>query len=259
MDICIDSQDPLIFHASDVRVRQSMDIAMRLSVRAVIFHTNHIANFRLESYREGWLKKSGAYWRRLLAEYPALTVYLENMFDEEPELLRRLADDLSDGPRFGVCYDMAHAYLSQTPLTEWNQALLPFVRHLHINDNDKTQDTHRPVGSGSLPWDLYAQLFASCPSGQNPSVLIEVRSYEDLATSVSYLKEHHLILRDNKGKISPVPDQPFKTVLQVFPDILVFISQHARQNYHTAAHGLIGKCAFPVPAQKRCMPDGCIL
>ena len=73
------------------------------------------------------------------------------MFDEEPELLRRLADDLSDGPRFGVCYDMAHAYLSQTPLTEWNQALLPYVRHLHINDNDKTQDTHRPVGSGSLP------------------------------------------------------------------------------------------------------------
>ena len=93
MDICIDSQDPLIFHASDVRVRQSMDIAMRLSVRAVIFHTNHIANFRLESYLEGWLKKSGAYWRRLLAEYPALTVYLENMFDEEPELLRRLVAD----------------------------------------------------------------------------------------------------------------------------------------------------------------------
>ena len=61
-----------------------MDIAMRLSVRAVIFHTNHIADFRLESYREGWLKKSGAYWRRLLAEYPALTVYLENMFDEAP-------------------------------------------------------------------------------------------------------------------------------------------------------------------------------
>lgn len=107
-------------------------------------------------------------------------------------LLRRLADDLSDGPRFGACYDMAHSYLSQTPLTEWNQALLPYVRHLHINDNNKTQDTHRPVGSGSLPWNLYAQLFASCPSGQNPSVLIEVRSYEDLAASVSYLKEHHL-------------------------------------------------------------------
>lgn len=192
MDICIDSQNPLIFHASDVRVRQSMDIAMRLGVHAVIFHTNHIANFRLKSYREDWLKKNSAYWRRLLAEYPALTVYLENMFDEEPDLLRRLAEDLSDEPRFGVCYDMAHAYLSQTPLTDWNQALLPYVCHLHINDNDKTQDTHRPVGSGSLPWDLYAQLFASCPPGLKPSVLIEVRSYEDLAASVSYLKEHHL-------------------------------------------------------------------
>lgn len=63
MDICIDSQDPLIFHASDVRVRQSMDIAMRLGVHAVIFHTNHIANFRLKSYREDWLKKK----QRLLA------------------------------------------------------------------------------------------------------------------------------------------------------------------------------------------------
>ena len=114
------------------------------------------------------------------------------MFDEEPDLLRRLAEDFSDEPRFGVCYDMAHAYLSQTPLTDWNQALLPYVCHLHINDNDKMQDTHRPVGSGSLPWDLYAQLFASCPPGLKPSVLIEVRSYENLAASVSYLKEHHL-------------------------------------------------------------------
>lgn len=191
-DICIDSQDPLIFHASDVRVRQSMDIAMRLGRARRHFSHDHIANFRLKSYREDWLKKNSAYWRRLLAEYPALTVYLENMFDEEPDLLRRLAEDLSDEPRFGVCYDMAHAYLSQTPLTDWNQALLPYVCHLHINDNDKTQDTHRPVGSGSLPWDLYAQLFASCPPGLKPSVLIEVRSYEDLAASVSYLKEHHL-------------------------------------------------------------------
>lgn len=192
LDICVNSADSLIYAASDRRIHQSMDIAMQLGVKAVIFHTNHIPNFRLQSYRESWLNRNVSYWRALLEEYPKLMVYLENMFDEEPDLLCQLAEALADEPRFGVCYDFAHAYISHTPLPEWGAALAPYVRHLHINDNNKLEDTHHPVGAGSLPWEIYAGFFDLVPEEKKPSVLIEVRSYEDLMASVSYMETHKL-------------------------------------------------------------------
>lgn len=191
-DICVNSDDPLIFAASDRRVRQTMDIAKTLGVKAVIFHTNHIPNFRLASYRKNWLLRNESYWRSLLLDYPTLTVYLENMFDEEPDLLCRLAGSLSDEPRFGVCLDFAHAYLSHTDLSVWCDACRPYTRHLHINDNFKDADSHRPVGSGSLPWELYRDFISSFPDGEKPSVLIEVRGFTDLVTSVRYMEENGL-------------------------------------------------------------------
>ena len=192
LDVCVNSDDPMVFHASDYRIHQSMDIASKLGVKAVIFHTNHIPNFRLKSYRESWLSRNATYWRSLLAEYPHLQIYLENMFDEEPELLALLAEELKDEPRFGVCYDFAHAFISHTELSAWGDTLLPYTKHLHINDNDKEEDTHGPVGSGTLPWNVYRSFIDRFPADHRPSVLIEVRSFEDLSDSVRYMKEQKL-------------------------------------------------------------------
>ena len=64
-----------------------------------------------------------------------MEVYVENMFDDEPDLLLALAKELSDVPHFGVCLDFAHAYLSKNTTPGWNNALRPYTRHLHINDN----------------------------------------------------------------------------------------------------------------------------
>lgn len=192
LDICVNSDDPLIYQASDFRIHQSMDIAMELGVKAVIFHTNHIPNFRLQSYRTGWLERNIAYWSALLKEYPDLTIYIENMFDEEPDLLLKLAEHMKNEPRFGVCLDIAHAYIGQAPLTEWCHVLQPYTKHLHINDNNRLEDTHDPVGSCSLPWNVYQDFIQAMPLKRRPSVLIEVKSYDALLASVSYMKEHHL-------------------------------------------------------------------
>lgn len=192
LDICVHSDDASIYAASDRRIHQSMDIALRLGIKAVIFHTNFIPNFRLKSYRENWLNRNVAYWKTLLDEYPTLEVYLENMFDEEPDMLCMLAEALKDEPRFGVCYDFAHAYISHTPLSEWNHALSHYAKHLHINDNDKEEDSHHPVGSRSLPWEQYQEFINTIPEAKRPSVLIEVQNYENLMASVSYMEAHGL-------------------------------------------------------------------
>ena len=53
-------------------------------------------------------------------------------------------------------------------------------------------DTHHPIGTGALPWDVYRDFIAGIPVEKRPSVLIEVRGYDDLAASVGYLEQEHL-------------------------------------------------------------------
>ena len=184
-DITVGSSDPLIRNASDYRVRQSLDIASRMGLRGVVFHTNYLTDFKSVPYRDSWVESNTSYWDNICSEYPGVNVYLENMFDESPELLGRVADNLASRANFGVCLDIAHAFLSSVALTDWITVLSPHIRHLHINDNDKVQDLHLAVGAGKLDWSVLKteELFLS-----DPSVLIEVSGMEKLLESLKFLR-----------------------------------------------------------------------
>jgi len=189
-DICINSGDPKIFAVSDLRIHQSMEVAKRIGLKAVIFHTNYIVNFRLKSYINTWLTLNELYWRKILEEYPNQMVYIENMFDEAPEMITKLAERMKDEPRFAVCFDLAHARISGTPLQQWLESVKPYVAHIHINDNDGIEDLHRPVGSGVIDWKEFSRFGQKLE--KEPSILIEVRNFQDLEKSVQYMKEQKI-------------------------------------------------------------------
>ncbi len=189
-DICVNSSDSRIFQVSDSRVRQSMEIARKMGLRAVIFHTNYIVNFRLQGYLETWLMRNEEYWRRILRDYPQQDIFLENMFDDAPGLLGKLAAKMADEPRFSVCLDTAHAFISGSSLENWMKELKPYVSHVHMNDNDGKEDLHLAVGSGCFPWEDYNAWMNSFE--KKPSVLIEVGGFADLKKSVEYMQQHKL-------------------------------------------------------------------
>lgn len=93
LDICVNSEDPEIFAASDYRVHQCMDIAKRMNAKAVVFHTNYIVNFRLRTYIDSWINRNEEYWRRIINEYKDQYIYIENMFDDAPFMLAELAKE----------------------------------------------------------------------------------------------------------------------------------------------------------------------
>lgn len=190
LDITISSSDKRIREASFYRVRQSMEIAQELGVKAVIFHTNFIPNFHAESYEQDWVYRNETYWRKILETYPGVEIYMENMFDETPRLLSFLAERMKDEPRFGVCFDIAHANLSGLAQDSWRQALAPYIRHLHINDNEGHEDSHKAVGEGSILWEDYQELIKE--TAHVPSVLIEVNGMEALKKSVSYMEKKEM-------------------------------------------------------------------
>ncbi|MDO5425276.1 MAG: TIM barrel protein [Eubacteriales bacterium] len=181
LDITVHSSDAMIRRASDFRIRQACEIALRLQVKGMILHTNFIPNFYEKSYRDGWIDRNEAYFRALLADYPGLFVFMENMFDEEPDCLAALAKRMQ-GQRFGICLDLAHAHISKTAIADWHAACAPYIRHYHINDNHGLIDEHLPLGEGNIAWETV--LPALRPDA---SVLVEVNSLEKYRKSIEYL------------------------------------------------------------------------
>ena len=73
------------------------------------------------------------------------------------------------------------------------RALAPYIRHVHINDNDGVNDLHRPVGSGVIDWKQFRVLkekyFADA------TILIETSSIEEQKASLQYMEENAFICR----------------------------------------------------------------
>lgn len=192
-DIAVGSVDAKIRAVSQERVRQSVDICRRLGARAVVFHTNTIPNLNLPVYCDTWVDSNARFYAEVLEENPDIGIYVENMFDFAPELLRRLAERLARYENFGVCLDFAHACLSPTPLERWVEALHPYVRHCHINDCDGRADLHYPIGRGVLDIAGFFGLLKKYRI--DGTILLEVRGLENQRESLEYLRARGLLER----------------------------------------------------------------
>ena len=190
LDVTLHSIDDKIREVSELRVRQSMEIAKELGVRGVIFHTNMIANFKEATYMQNWVNTNAAFYKKILAEYPGIYVFVENMFDFDPDMLVKLAEKMKEEVYFGVCLDYAHATISKVAAKEWIKKLKTYIKHMHINDNDKKDDQHKALGQGEIDYKEY-----NCLMDENKlevSVLVEVNSVEDQEASLKYMKKEKL-------------------------------------------------------------------
>lgn len=187
-DVTVFSDDARIREVSDYRVEQSINIAEQLGAKAVIFHTNYMPNFRLETYRQNWVERNYEYWSEKLMQHKDLNIYMENMFDTDWRLLAALADRLKDKDNFGICFDYAHAHAfgDEKEIDDWAAGVAPYVKHIHVNDNDFKADLHLALGEGRIDWtrfrDHYNHMFPDA------SVLIEMRAEEKIRKSLDFMK-----------------------------------------------------------------------
>lgn len=192
-DVIVFSDDKLICAVADKRIRLSIDVARRAGAKAVVFHTNYEPALTAENYVENWISRNERYWSGILEEFPDVNIYLENMFDRSPDMLGRLSQRLAAYKNYGVCFDYAHAcsFGRETDISRWVGSLAPYVKHLHINDNDLKNDLHLAVGDGKIDWEAFAKdhekHFSEC------TVLIEVSGIDKQLRSVRYLEKTGLL------------------------------------------------------------------
>jgi len=188
LDVTVFSQDSKILEVSDCRVEQSIAIAREIGAGAIVFHTNYIANFKQKNYREDWLKTNVKYWSEKCHKYQDISIYIENMFDDDYELILKLAENMADVDNFGICFDYAHACVfgHVDKINEWCEKLGPYIRHVHINDNDFESDSHQQIGTGKIDWDSFKDNHKKYFQGA--SVLVEMNGIDKIKASLEYLK-----------------------------------------------------------------------
>lgn len=197
LDVTIHSRDPLIREASMLRVKQSMEIAKRMGVKGVVFHTGRLAGFRESVYLEYWKKTNMEFFTGLAQRYPGQQIYMENMFDEKPDILADFAESMRGVENFGICLDYAHAVISGCSGREWLETLAPYIRHMHINDNDLKNDLHQAVGSGSINWQEFDALVRKY--GVDAPVLVEVNGCDAQKKSLEYMKQYGIYPMEKEG------------------------------------------------------------
>lgn len=187
-DVLIFSYDKKIREISELRVRQSLDIARKIGAKGVVFHTNHNPDLTAEAYIRNWFDCNEKFWRGILDDYPDLEIYMENMFDTSPDMLAGMAERLSDKANFGVCFDYAHAVIYGSDIESWVTTLAPYVKHMHINDNDLKNDLHLAAGDGLINWECFKYHYETC-FGDVKTVLIETSSLENQRRSAEFLRQ----------------------------------------------------------------------
>lgn len=191
MDVTIFSTDDVIREHSEYRIRESLEIAKKLSAKAIIIHTNFVPNYEDNIYENGWITMNASFIKEVLREYPDISIYMENMFDMSPYRLGVLAKELKEEERFGICLDYAHASVfGKVDMEEWFATLSPYIKHMHINDNDLTHDSHQALGTGSIDYKRFFELYEKYT--KDATVLIEVRGMDKIKTSLDYLNKANI-------------------------------------------------------------------
>ena len=186
-DVTVFSSDSAIRRISIMRMEQSMEIAKRMGAKAVVFHTNVNPFLTDTGYINEAVEQTVAVLKRLLSQYPQIHIYTENMFEQNPLVLGKMSEQLGQVPNYGVCFDYAHASVSTTAVEEWLEQLNPYIKHVHVNDNDGKRDLHLAVGDGVTDWNLFCMYYHKY--FENCSLLIETADPVSQEKSVEFLRK----------------------------------------------------------------------
>lgn len=192
LDLRPGSMDPMILKASRERLKKAVEVAFYYQPVHAIAHVGYFSVDYDDFYKE-WLENSVETWeeisRHIGGEFP---LFLENVWEEEIEPLRDFWEYISVD-NLGFCLDVGHWFSfgkgkEKENLSQWLQNLAPYLRHLHLHDNDGLEDKHLGLGEGEIP---FSELFAGLELLElKPSFTLEPHTQEDFFASLQFIDQH---------------------------------------------------------------------
>jgi sugar phosphate isomerase/epimerase len=187
MDLAPGGLDETIRKATVQRLQQTLELVPLFGPRSVVFHAGYDAS-RYHAHREEWLSSSLATWEVLtkVAEDMGVVIHLENVYEQTPEMILALIEKMSS-EYLCFCLDMGHMNVfGEVPLSEWLDALGPYIKEVHLHDNDGLSDAHAPIGSGTVPFEELFQYLRN--KEMKPLVTLEPHEEATLWKSLESLE-----------------------------------------------------------------------
>lgn len=189
MDLRPGALDEKIRLASVNRLKQVFDLIPYFQPLKIVCHPSFDKLYYV-SCDEEWLEASTATWLTLIAliEGEAKTqIALENVYEWEPSILRRLFERL-DSDRICFCFDTGHFNVfARSELKVWFDELGKYLGHLHLHDNYGGKDEHLPVGRGTFPFSEFFQKLREIKA--EPTITLEAHAEDNLWESLTNIKK----------------------------------------------------------------------
>jgi len=192
MDLRPGALDDKIRQTSLDRIKEVLDLAPNFHPLKIVCHPAFDDRYYVDC-DDLWLESSIKTWTELiaLAKDAKTIIALENVYEKDPHILRRLFDALSS---FSICFclDTGHFNVfSYSPLNIWLQELGKYLGHLHLHDNRGKTDEHLPVGCGTFP---FSELFETLRAiGVKPTITLEAHGEDKLWESLNNIKSMNLL------------------------------------------------------------------
>ena len=178
------------------RYRSTIDICTQMGIKDIVLHDGYIPLI----YQKPWhLKRSILFWKEFAEEIPeGFSIYIENVFDDEPDLLCNIVDEVNASlqlpkgkEKYSICLDVGHANAmtkgGTDSIVEWIKTMGMRIGHFHLHNNDGTGDNHDDVNRGTFDIERVLEAIEEyCRS--NVTMTIESRK---AAPSADYLYKYY--------------------------------------------------------------------
>jgi sugar phosphate isomerase/epimerase len=189
MDLSPGGADRRIKEVTSDRLLKTIQWAFYFKPKAIVFHPGY-EKWRFDGEVKLWLASSLQTWKPLVkeAEEMGLVLVVENVFEENPDPLALLLQEI-DSPHFRFCFDTGHHHVfSQVPLSIWMESLGKYLVEVHLHDNHKEMDEHLPVGDGNFDFDIFFGLLSKLRL--SPIYTIEPHHEDHFLRSLNAVKKY---------------------------------------------------------------------
>ena len=179
--------DPRARQLASDRLNQAYDICRRLGINRMVVHSGYVP---FVFFKEWHRERSIEFWQEFMKGKDGnFTIYIENVLEDEPYMIRALMEELSD-ERIEACIDTGHANAAgNVDICEWLEVLGEYTGHIHLHNNYGSADEHNPPDRGSMDMDRVLEYIDKyCGSGTT----ITIEAY-DLESSFRWLAERGYI------------------------------------------------------------------
>ncbi len=188
IDINIASLTPSIRKASINEMKQSIGDAAKINAQNVVIHPGKIP-FSGKPYEETIYEICNDSFK-ILKEYSQDTgvkPLIENMPLIEGFMyydLEKLYETLKN-LEMEMTFDIGHAFTAG--YTE-NQMYFPIVKHIHIHDNNGDDDSHLPLGEGTIKFNDIINKYSK--ENYKGTYIIEANNLESIQKTHQYLRKN---------------------------------------------------------------------